>query len=146
MQLYCESSVRFENMKNITSLIAVIAAVIFIGYSSASAQTSQPNDPLAVFNNLRILNAAKQQWIRTKPATDSWPSKQDISRYIMTKAGGDSLVASLAGEVYILNRADRPVMVYFPKDIQIGQLQFKEGTLFTMDDLKHFYDDSGKKH
>lgn len=135
-----------ENMKHITSLIAVIAAAIFIGCSMASAQTNQPNDPLAVFNNLRILNAAKQQWARTKPAPDSWPAKQDISRYIMMKPSGDGLVTPLAGEVYIVNRADRPVMVYFPKDILIGQMQFKEGSLFTMDDLKHFYDDSGKKH
>jgi hypothetical protein len=62
------------------------------------------------------------------------------------KPSSDSLVTPLAGEVYIVNRADRPVVVYFPKDVQIGQLHFKNGSLFTMDDLKHFYDDPDKKH
>jgi hypothetical protein len=133
-------------MKYITSLITVIAAAIFIGCNTASAQKNQPNDPLAVFNNLRILNAAKQQWLRTMPVPNSWPSKQDISHYIMMKPSSGSLVTPLADEIYIVNRVDRPVMVYFPKDVQIGQLQFKNGSLFTMDDLKHFYDDSGKKH
>jgi hypothetical protein len=134
-------------MKYITTLIAVIAAAICIGCSTASAQTTQTNNPLEVFGNLRILNAAKQQWaLKSKPATNSWPSKQDISRYIITKPSGDGLVTSLASEVYIVNRADRPVVVYFPKDTQIGQIQFKEGALLTMDDLKHIYDDSSKKH
>jgi len=56
------------------------------------------------------------------------------------------LVESLADEVYIINRADRPVAVYFPKDTQIRQWHYPGGLLFMMEDLKQYYDDYGKAH
>ena len=84
--------------------------------------------------------------LEKKPAPDSWPSSSDLSPYIKKLDGIESLVESLADEVYIINQADRPVTVYFPKDTQIRQWHFHGGLLFTMDDLNHYYDDYGKIH
>jgi len=132
-------------------ILFIVVAVAVIGYALKvmmfSSQPRQPNDHLAIFNNLRILDIAKQQWmLEKKPVKDSWPSSSDLSPYIKKIDGIGSLVESLADEVYIINRADRPVSVYFPKDTQIRQQHFRGGLLFTMDDLQQYYDDYGKTH
>jgi len=141
--LFSDSAMR----KILFILIAVVVLGVALKVLVFSSPPRQPNEHLAVFNNLRILDTAKQQWmLERKPAPDSWPSSSDLAPYIKKIDGIDSLVESLADEVYIVNRADRPVAVYFPKDMQIRQWHFSAGLLFTMDDLQHYYDDYGKTH
>jgi hypothetical protein len=133
-------------------ILFIVAAVVILGIALAilfpALTVHQPIEKrAAVFNNLRQLDAAKQQWmLETKVAPDSWPSPSDLSPYIKKIDGVDGLVESLADEVYIINRADRPVAVYFPKDTQIRQWHFRGGMLFTMVDLQHYYDNSGKTY
>ena len=135
-------------MRKILFILVAVAILCFaLKVLILSSTPQQPPDNLAVFNNLRILDTAKQQWmLEKKPAPDSWPSSSDLSPYIKKLDGIESLVESLADEVYIINQADRPVTVYFPKDTQIRQWHFHGGLLFTMDDLNHYYDDYGKIH
>jgi len=126
-------------------ILFIVVAVAVIGVALAvllpAFTARQPVEKRgAILNNLRQLDAAKQQWmLETKAAPDRWPSSSDLSAYI-------NLVEPISDEVYIINRADRPVAVYFPKDTQIRQWHFRGGLLFTMDDLQHYYDDYGKSH
>lgn len=135
-----------STMRKLLFIVVVIAVLgVALKILMFSPRPHQPPDNLAVINNLRILETAKQQWmLEKKPASDSWPSSSDLAPYIKKIDGIDSLVESLADEVYIVNRADRPVAVYFPKDTQIRQWHFRGGSLFTMDDLQRCYDDYGK--
>jgi hypothetical protein len=90
----------------------------------------------SIVNNLRQLNAAKQQWLLDKkPSSDTWPIKTNLMLYFGPReaASFDQCVPPVAGEIYIINRADRPVEVYLTKDI----FPFKEGQLLTIDDISN---------
>jgi len=88
----------------------------------------------SIVNNLRQLDAAKQEWLEEeKPSLDSWPSKTNMMCYLGPRGAVnfDQCVPPMDGEIYIINRADRPVGVYLTKDIS----PFKAGQLPTIEDI-----------
>jgi hypothetical protein len=95
----------------------------------------------AIYDNLRRLDSAKQQCVMEQKAPpDSWPTKSNILPYLARNPNSkfDEVIPSVCGEVYIINRADRPVLVYFPKDIQNPiEGVFRGGMLMTMEDLQN---------
>lgn len=127
-----------------TRFIAVLVGVVAVCFLAALLvlNLAQPRirDPHNTFyTNLRRITEAKQQWVsERKAAPDSWPGKEDILAYLTPhrEQGFSALVPSLAGEQYIINRADRPALVYFPKNAD----GFREGQLLTMDDLQAYYE------
>lgn len=91
------------------------------------------------YTNLRRITEAKQQWASEQNAApDSWPTERQILDYLAPHPdrGFGSAVPSLAGEEYVINRTDRPALVYFPRDAD----DFRAGQLLTMEDLQRHYD------
>jgi hypothetical protein len=96
----------------------------------------------AIYDNLRRLDSAKQQCVMEQKAPPgSWPTKSNILPYLARNPNSefDEVIPSVCGEVYIINRADRPVLVYFPKEVQHpSEGVFREGLLMSMEDLQHY--------
>jgi hypothetical protein len=95
----------------LVGLSAVLAMAIVFKDSASHSEVRRSNPPLHV---LRVIEGAKQQWImECAPASNAWPAEADIMRYVR----GDRLedeFPSQHGEIYIVNRADRPAAVYLP--------------------------------
>src|SRR5271170_6207708 len=112
--------------------VVCLIGFIFILFSSHRHRSNWPNN--SILNNLRQLDAGKQQWLLDKkPSPDSWLSRTNMMLYLGPRGAVsfDQCVPPLNGEIYIINRADRPVEVYLTKDIS----PFKEGQLLTIDDI-----------
>jgi hypothetical protein len=130
-------------------LITVVAAILGLAalFLVNLYRPARTNDArISIFNNLRRLDSAKKQWASEQKAPPgSWPTKHDILLYLTPDPdqGFDKAVPSRLGEIYVLNRTDRPVAVFFPKDTRdllIPANEFEEGQLLTLDDLQRHYD------
>jgi len=120
--------------------VGVLALCFLAAHLVLNLAQPPTRDPHNTFyTNLRRISEAKQRWAsEQKAAPDSWPGKRDILAYLTPhpERGFNATVPSLAGEEYIINRTDRPALVYFPKDAG----DFREGQLLTVDDLQRHYD------
>jgi len=110
-------------------LSGVLAVVIACKDFASNSEVRRPNPPLYV---LRVIEGAKQQWImECAPASNAWPAEADIMRYVK----GDRLeeeFPSRYGEVYIVNRADRPAAVYLPR----AAFGMRGRQLLTLEDIQ----------
>ena len=96
------------NRKGGFTLVEIMIVVAIIGLLAAIAipnfvrarQTAQQN---ACLNNLRIIDAAKQQWALEKSKTaDAIPTVQDIAPYLKLDANGN-VPGCPSGGTYTLN-------------------------------------------
>ncbi|MCX6930225.1 MAG: hypothetical protein NT154_44495 [Verrucomicrobia bacterium] len=116
-----------RNLAFIVVVIAVIVVLVLVLLPRPHRTTGSP--PYSVMmNNLRQLDGAKHQWLLEKmPASNVWPSKAEITDYL--GRGGvtsfKTVMPPVDGEIYVINRADRPVAVYMTKDA----FGYKEGQL-----------------
>ena len=97
--------------------------------------------PHTISHHLQELEGAKHQWaLEYKKPTVAWPTKQDLAVYLQPSKSEseefDLRLPPLVGELYIINRMDKPVMVYFPKSAG----EFKEGEILTLTELKQHYE------
>ncbi|HXJ71716.1 MAG TPA: hypothetical protein VNM37_02645, partial [Candidatus Dormibacteraeota bacterium] len=85
----------------VLGIVALLAAIVLPNFVKARA-TSQAN---AIVNNLRQIDAAKNQWAmeKGKPA-DAVPTTDDLKPYIK-----NGFPQSLAGEKYIVGAVSEPV-------------------------------------
>jgi len=117
------------------SLIAVVIVVAALAILLVRPHRVRSDHHNSILNNLRNLDGAKEQWLlEQKPSPVSWPSKADMMRYLGGPRGAttfDMCVPPLDGEIYVINRADRPVAVYLTKDA----FGFREGQLLTIEDI-----------
>ena len=124
----------------IVAFVAVAALLLLAFLVVPNFVRPRSRDPYNTFyTNLRRITEAKQQWAsEQKAAPESWPAERDILVYLTPhpERGFGSTVPSVVGEQYIINRTDRPALVYFPKDTD----DFREGQELTMDDLQRHYD------
>jgi len=129
----------------IVGLVAVVALLSVAALIIRNFPRPQSRDPHNTFyTNLRRITEAKQQWgLEQKVAPDSWPAERDILGYLTPHAerGFGSTVPSLVGEQHIINRTDKPALVYFPKDAD----DFRGGQALTMEDLQYHYDKKFRK-
>ena len=118
--------------------VAIVLCVIGLAWTFRSlifprANMGGPRN--TILNNLRQLDGAKEQWIlERKPSTNTWPSQTDLLPYLSQRLAKtlDEALPPLKGEVYIVNRTDRPVAAYLTKDA----FGFKEGQLLTIEDIE----------
>jgi hypothetical protein len=115
--------------------IAVLLVTVGLVTWFASPNRARSDRHNSILGNLRQLNNAKEQWrLDQKPSVVSWPSRADIMQYLGPRGATtfDQCVPPLDGEIYVINRADRPVAVYLTKD----SFGFREGQLLTIEDIQ----------
>lgn len=112
-------------------VIAVIAVLVLWPRPHRTTGSSSYSYHYSVMvNNMRQLDGAKAQWqLEHMPASNVWPSKIEIRDYL---GRGFTSFEPVNGEIYVINRADRPVAVYLTKDA----FGWKEGQLLTIEDIQ----------
>jgi hypothetical protein len=122
-------------MRNLAFIVVVIAVIVVLVLLPRPHRTTGSPPYSVMMNNLRQLDGAKHQWrLEQMPASNVWPSKVEIMLYL-GRPGVTNLekcIPPVDGEIYVINRADRPVAVYMTKDA-FGR---KEGQLLTIEDME----------
>lgn len=109
----------------------LLSCVIILRFVSAKAGNGLPS----IWFNVQRITDAKQSWALDKQASmDSWPAESDLAPYLV-HADFRRAIGRVRDEVYVINRVDRPVCVYFPRDFSWRGYEFKAGQLLTLDDL-----------
>lgn len=115
--------------------MAVVLAIVGLTAWFAWPNRMHVGPRNSVLMDLDRLNGAKEQWkLEQKPSGVAWPAKAEIVRYL-GRHGSEAFedcLRPLNGEIYVINRADRPVAVYLTKDA----FGFKEGQLLTIEDIE----------
>ncbi len=107
----------------------VLAVVIAFRHFASTSELRRPNPPVYV---LRVIEGAKQQWImESAPASNAWPAEAEIMRYMRGDQIADEF-PSRYGEIYIINRADRPAAVYLSR----AAFGMRAGQLLTLQDIE----------